>query len=295
MFSLIRAEFTRLFRYKGFYIFLMIAFVINCFVGYAINDTFRNCDVLFLYMPVYFAFVASPFISLYVCRDFHDGTIRNKMISGNSRASIFFSEFIVCFTAAFILQLLFWTYIFINMKLNNGKIVMSTVFILKLMLCCTLILAVYTALLVTAAMLIGSRASAVIWTFIAAIILTIGGSIISGKVENDNFERMKKDMGMADIFEENIMSDTERQVYVFFDDLLPMNQSIQLLTYTNEITIYDEKVDYGPEYNEVFKKETKVYKKKLKSKSTKFLFVDTVFIAVVAAFGVFSFRRKLLK
>ncbi len=294
MFSLIRAEFTRLFRYKGFYIFLIISLIFGGILGSIMNDTFRECDYLLLIVPAYLAFIASPFISLYVCRDFHDGTIRNKIISGHSRASIFFAEFTVCFSASIIMQLLFWTYIFVNAKLNNGVLVMSTVLIAKMMLCCILILGIYTALLVTAAMLIGSRASAVIWTFIAVIILTLGGSMISGKVQVDDYERIKRDMGMANVSEEDIMSDTERQVYVFFDDVLPMNQSWQLIDYTSVITTYVY-YNYGSEYNEFFKEEKRVYTKKLKEKSRNFLFIDTALIAVIAAFGVFSFRRKLLK
>ena len=48
-----------------------------------------------------FGLVAPVFISIVLCKDFSYGTIRNKIISGHSRVTVFFSMFIVCFCVLF--------------------------------------------------------------------------------------------------------------------------------------------------------------------------------------------------
>lgn len=48
-----------------------------------------------------FGLVAPVLLSIVLCKDFSYGTIRNKIISGHSRVSIFLSMFIVCFCVLF--------------------------------------------------------------------------------------------------------------------------------------------------------------------------------------------------
>ena len=295
MFNLIRAEFRRMLDFKGFYIYLILSFLIGSFF---MNEwgTFSSYEVVILYFTMLYGFLASPFISLFVCRDHHDGTIRNKIIAGHSRSSILIAEYIVCFAAAMIIYGVYWTHVFINMKSDNGQFSFSSLMIIKFMLCCVLITAVYTALIVTAAMLIGSRASAVVWTLISLILLVLGSSLISSMVETDAMERIKKDIGFYDVDEEALLSDTEREICVFFDDLLPFNQSMQLEHYVLFANLYDnDKINYGSEFKKFHEEKSKVCRKELIKKSTKFLFVDAAFIAVITAFGVFFFRRKSLK
>ncbi len=44
-----------------------------------------------------FTLIAPVFIIIAICKDFSQGTVRNKIISGNSRSRIFFSLFLTCF------------------------------------------------------------------------------------------------------------------------------------------------------------------------------------------------------
>ena len=48
-----------------------------------------------------FGLVAPVLLSIVLCKDFSYGTIRNKIISGNSRITVFLSMFIVCFCVLF--------------------------------------------------------------------------------------------------------------------------------------------------------------------------------------------------
>ena len=55
-------------------------------------------NVLFIY-PLVAAILIPAFVSLFVGTEYSDGTIRNKMIIGHTRAGIYLSDLIVCSTA----------------------------------------------------------------------------------------------------------------------------------------------------------------------------------------------------
>ena len=48
-----------------------------------------------------FGLIAPVLLSIVLCKDFSYGTIRNKIISGHSRVSIFLSTYVVCFVTLF--------------------------------------------------------------------------------------------------------------------------------------------------------------------------------------------------
>lgn len=48
-----------------------------------------------------FGLVAPVLLSIVLCKDFSYGTVRNKLVSGNSRVSVFLSTYIVCFVTLF--------------------------------------------------------------------------------------------------------------------------------------------------------------------------------------------------
>lgn len=50
--------------------------------------------------------IAPVLLAIAICKDFSQGTVRNKIISGKSRTSVFFSMLTVCFTVMFAIMLL---------------------------------------------------------------------------------------------------------------------------------------------------------------------------------------------
>lgn len=60
-----------------------------------------------------FGLVVPVLIAIILCKDFSFGTVRNKIISGHSRASIFFSMFITC-------AVVLWTIILLHALLTLG-------------------------------------------------------------------------------------------------------------------------------------------------------------------------------
>lgn len=88
-----------------------------------------------------FGLIAPILISIIICKDFSYGTVRNKIISGKSRASIFLSTFIssaitICFiTLAYSLVTLFFSLILFGYQPNGafdagdfGHIILTIIF-----------------------------------------------------------------------------------------------------------------------------------------------------------------------
>lgn len=120
MSRLLRAEFVKLWRNKIFWmclIFLVIMEIL-AFNGNVMSSSSVTVDetgrfeetvtyikymdledVVFVIMP-YFGFVISVFVSFYIGTEYEDGTMRNKVIAGHNRTSIYLAETIVCTVAA---------------------------------------------------------------------------------------------------------------------------------------------------------------------------------------------------
>lgn len=97
MSRLLPADLYRMFTKKWFWISTLFMFIISVFfifMQYTAMDYTVSIDrVLFLPMSFY-GVVAAVFVSLFVGEDFSDGVIRNKMIAGRSRTSIYFSNMV---------------------------------------------------------------------------------------------------------------------------------------------------------------------------------------------------------
>ena len=100
--KLLSADLFRIFHSKWFWLCLggMIAMSVGfLFMQYtAVDYTVPLSRVIFLPMSFYGVTVAAM-VSLFVGEDFSDGFIRNKIIAGHSRFSVFASNLVVCWLA----------------------------------------------------------------------------------------------------------------------------------------------------------------------------------------------------
>ena len=80
---------------------------------------------------LYLIFAAAVFIGVFVGTEYSDGTLRNKLIIGHSRSSIYISNLIVCTTAGIIMHL---TYIITTILLGNLLLEDSTLTFKKILL-----------------------------------------------------------------------------------------------------------------------------------------------------------------
>jgi len=105
---LLSADIIRLFRSKWFWVCLggmlamSMAFVIMQYT--AVDYTVPLSRVIFLPMSFY-GMTTAALISMFVGEDFSDGFVRNKIVSGRSRYSIFASNLVVSALACIIVYL----------------------------------------------------------------------------------------------------------------------------------------------------------------------------------------------
>lgn len=112
MSRLLYADLYRMYCKKRFWLFvasMIVLALMFIIMQYTAMDYVVSLDrVLFLPMSFYGVVIAA-LISLFVGDDFSDGVIRNKLIAGRHRSSIYMSNLVACWTAC--LTIYFFTII----------------------------------------------------------------------------------------------------------------------------------------------------------------------------------------
>lgn len=107
--NLLRADFYRMYRKRKLWICVLSMLAVSAamiVMQYTAMDYKVSLDrVIFLPMTFY-GLAIGALTSFYIGDDFCDGVIRNKLIGGNSRSAVYFSNLFVCCSAALAVYLL---------------------------------------------------------------------------------------------------------------------------------------------------------------------------------------------
>lgn len=233
---------------------------------------------LYLYIMAY-CFAAAVIDSLFISREHANGTLRNKIISGHSRASVYLTELIVCTVTGlimFIVNLAIISLPFLKFGIHgmDGWVTMRRIILIAVLII------VINAMFVLFSMLISSRASSIVWTIVFMIIMLVSSGLIQDKLDNDSWSRNRREEGEY-YNESEILSATERKIYKAFDRILPTDQVL------NTYDIDDYLSDY--------KDPSTVSQKKLNTALAGICLLDAVTFAVVTTAGIALFKRKDLK
>ena len=107
--NLLSAGFARLWRCKVFWLscaFLTAGTVISIWTRYTdrVEYTYSsNLDTAFTYYVLFIAILIPLVCGFFIGVDYNDGTIRNKLICGHGRGSIYLSNLILCSAASLIM------------------------------------------------------------------------------------------------------------------------------------------------------------------------------------------------
>ncbi len=279
-----------MFRSKLFWIFMILSVI---FCVYNIYDVatmpaeFGRSEepygyvfeaALYFYIMAY-CFAAAVIDSLFISREHADGTVRNKIISGHSRASVYLTELIVCTVTGlimFIVNLAIISLPFLKFGIHgmDGGVTMRRIILIAVLII------VINAPFVLFSMLISSRASSIVWTIVFIIIMIVSSGLIQGKISGDSWSRNRREAGEY-YNESKILSDTERKVYKALNYILPTNQVLHA---------YDID-DYLADYKDI----SEIPQKKLNIYLAGLSLLDVVTFAVVTTAGIALFKRKDLK
>lgn len=247
MSNLLCSEFARLFKSRVFYVVLALSagisiyiVVSSCLFYAEITSVPALMDFELTGLFLSHGFIAPVFISLFVGREYGDGTIRNKLAVGHSRTCVYLSEFIVCFTAELIMQAVCLIIVIPSSLVFLDGFRSSAQDIIKNQFIGICIIAVYSAVFVLISMIVNSKAVTVVAALIAAVILfTLGETVSQGLMpaepyttemgeeyhEDDylEFAESKRGEGLIGI---------KRTAYLFLDDYLPYCQVLGLMEYS---------------------------------------------------------------
>ena len=197
---------------------MSIGFIIMQYT--AMDYTVPLSRVIFLPMSFYGVTVAA-LVSLFVGEDFSDGFIRNKIIAGRSRFSVFASNLVVCWLACVTIYLTTILFTTISGSFLFEHDIAPAKFFQHLMLGIGMCLA-YGSIYCTITMLCGNKTTAAVLCMGVAFVLLFAGlhtNLIMVQPEYKN-----------GTFNPSYVDGFFKTVYAVLHDLNPTGQAAQLST-----------------------------------------------------------------
>lgn len=237
--KLLSAGFARLRKNHVFWfgiVFMMLTGIYTSLMSYAkMKETGYSCTLEngFFNYAVYIGIVSSVFCGLFIGTEYSDGAMRNKIVIGHTRGSIYLSNYIVCAAAGLCLCLAnMIPYLCIGVPLL-GSFETDVKKMILLVLCTFFMTLALSAIYTVIAMLNQNKAVVASVCILSAFLLLFAGSYINSRLTEPetypayitlvNGEFVEED----DIPNPNYLRGTKREVYEFLYDFIPGGQAIQ--------------------------------------------------------------------
>jgi len=243
MSRLLRANFMRLVKNKPFYI--CIAVMAFCGIYLPVTDYSKMIksgtvcipDKNFFAFSVCMGVVAAFFISMFIGTEYSDGAIRNKMVLGHSRVSIYLANFLTGFAAALAFNA---AYMLASALVGIPLIGWLTADTGAVLLCtvgAVVMTAAYCAIFTLITMLLSRKAAAAVMAMTAVLLLFVAVVSVSERLTAPPeivFYSLSIDGEPQGHLEPNplYLEGAARAAYEFVFDLLPTGQSDQYANLT---------------------------------------------------------------
>ena len=275
--NLLSAGFARLWRCKTLWlscVFLAAATVSAVWTRYSDGVQYgyhSSLDTAFLYYVLFIAFLIPIVCALFIGTDYADGTIRNKVVCGHSKSSLYLSNLILCSVESLIMcTAAAVPGLALGLPLLGGFAMGPARAILFLAGVYTLAL-VWTALFTFLSMLVSSRTITATVAMLLSLALLSAGAYLEGRLEaaptiqgytiNVNGELVEAEESPNPAY---VPEGPVRDAIQFLSDFTPGGQTLQHI----------EQRAKQPE---------------------KLIVYDVVLFVLTTAVGLFLFRRKDLK
>lgn len=228
MSKLLNAGFVRMFKSKAFWIFPAI---MSLFFILSANNSSHSIGEFLSKHSIFSVLFAAGFCSMFFGTDYNDGTIRNKLIIGHSRLSVYLSNLIIALSAQIIFFAVYSVFCVIMVWIR-GDLFQSE--ITSIIIYTLIINIAFTAIFVLIAMLTKSKAISAIVSVIVALVLISAGFYINSRLSepefNDYFKLTENGIEIEENAEKNplYLEGTAREVFEFFREFLPTSQSLDL-------------------------------------------------------------------
>ncbi len=241
MCKLFISDICRMKKNKFFWIgmiFMLVMGIIIPIMHYInyIQDGYRvTIDNGFFTCAIFIGIISSIFSSLFIGTEYSDGTIRNKIIIGQTRYSIYLSHLITCVIAGLVMcSLFFLAYLCVGIPLL-GWFATEVQVILLFVGCIFAMTIACSSIYTLVAMLNQNKAvSSTICLLVAFVLLFTGTFIMARLSEPEWFEGYSYLSDTGEIITEkaqpnpSYLRGIKREIYSFLNDFLPGGQALQL-------------------------------------------------------------------
>ncbi|MGI6014794.1 MAG: ABC transporter permease subunit [Oscillospiraceae bacterium] len=179
--------------------------------------------------------VIAVFIGIFIGTEYSDGTMRNKLIVGHTRTSIYCSNFVVCIAASALMHIAYVTVILCAGIPLLGKMQTDLTVLFQYFSCSLVIIAAFTAIFLLISMLIQSKSTGAVAAIIVSLVLLFSAMMINNRLTAPEYYdayTYTDDSGNEHTVEAErnpqYLTGTKRQVYEFLWDALPSCQILQI-------------------------------------------------------------------
>lgn len=239
MAKLLRANLSRLWKSRIFYVGLIFMAVLNVFLvldgwksirmGYTEpleEMLFQNCIVI--------GFVCAVVVGMFLGTEYSDGTIRNKIAVGHTRVNIYLANLIVCAAASALLLM-----ISLSVGFGLGSFLLDPLELpVKALLLYTLIglltTVSFASIYTLVAMLSPSKASGAVLCLVLSLVLVFAASLVGGTLTEPEMvqDYVMTENGMPIPGDPHpnprYVTGTKRAVLEVIYDVLPTGQAFQI-------------------------------------------------------------------
>lgn len=238
MSKLLSAGFIRLRKDKIFWIALSfmlgagVFFPVMKYMDMQKSGYINNIDNGFFACALFIGIVMAVFCSLFIGTEYSDGTIRNKIVVGQKRTSIYLSNLIVCAIVSVVMCATFFiAYLCVGIPLLGFfemDIKLVLIFTLEVFILAIAFASIFTMI----SMLSHNKAITAVVCILLAFLLLFAGAMLQKMLEapetiptysiNENGEPVAQEMENP-----RYLEGTQREIIQFLYDFCPGGQAIQ--------------------------------------------------------------------
>ena len=233
MSRLLSADFAKLKKSRFFWLCIIGMAVFGLYMKImeyiSTQQYFSRSPALHSMLSIYamvIGFLTAAFVSLFVGTEYSDGTIRNKLIIGHSRAAIYFSNLITCSAAGLFMCL---AYLLPAAAAGIPLCGMETAdfrYIVSMFLCSFIMTLAFTSLCTLVGMLCQNKAVTAVVTILSVCLLFVASIYISARLnEPETYQEVTALAGdgsvtsTRDVPNPGYLRGTQRKIYEFLDEI----------------------------------------------------------------------------
>lgn len=253
---LLRAEIHRLFQNFVFRICLIFSAGLAIFIVFMrwydvkknqeiyeqLGTQYSNIDGLIFVGTLFLIYAVSVLIGIFVGTEYSDGTIRNKIIVGHRRKNIYFTKFVVCLSANFMIQMVFIVIVLVMGHFLLGGTTFGLQEILKFTATDLMASFALSTILLLISMSVQSKATGSVVGLLVTIVLFFSAMYIQNRLNEpeyyDGYSWVEEDTGEEITVEPEkntqYLEGTKREIYEFMNDLLPVSQMYRVASFQSD-------------------------------------------------------------